>query len=131
MAELTFTLTQQTDPIAVAVLHVNGRLDSSSEVGLREKAAQLHAEGARRLLLDLAGVDYISSAGLRAIQLIYKQFTPAEEIKAWQPGGDVYKSPYFKLANAAPQVYSVLNLAGFLHNISFFNNLPDALASFS
>jgi len=128
MDNLTLTISRPS--AGLTVLHAQGRVDSASENLVREQASRLHAEGARHLLLDLTQVDYISSAGLRAIHTLYKLFTPAEEIKAWQPGGDVYKSPYFKLLCPSPQVYGVLNLAGFLHNIPFFTNLKDALESF-
>ncbi|MBV6396053.1 MAG: hypothetical protein HFACDABA_01641 [Anaerolineales bacterium] len=124
------TLTVSRPSAAVTVLHLQGRVDSASENLVREQATRLHSEGARHLLLDLTQVDYISSAGLRAIHVLYKLFTPAEEIKAWKPDGDVYKSPYFKLLCPSPQIYGVLNLAGFLHNIPFFTNLNDALESF-
>lgn len=130
MESLTLTVSIQSEPVVVTILHLAGRLDSNSESLLRERTGQLHESGTRRLLLDLEKVDYISSAGLRAIHLTYKMFTPAEEIKGWQPGGDVYKTPYFKLACPSQNIYSVLNLAGFLHNIPFFNNLKDALDSF-
>jgi hypothetical protein len=130
MEEFIISVTEQSVPIAVTILHLAGRLDHASETLLRERAGQLHESGTRRLLLDLEQVTYIASAGLRAIHLIYKMYTPAEEMQAWQPGGDVYKSPYFKLSCPSPEVYGVLNLAGFLHNILFFNNLNDALLSF-
>ena len=130
MDNLTLTVSIQSEPVLVTILHLAGRLDSNSESLLGERAGQLYASGTRRLLLNLEKVDYISSAGLRAIHLTYKIFTPAEEIKAWQPGGDVYKTPYFKVLCPSQQVFSVLNLAGFLHNIPFFNNLKDALESF-
>jgi anti-anti-sigma regulatory factor len=129
MDNLTFTVSRPSP--SVTVLHLQGRVDAASESLVREQADRLHSEGSRHLLLDLSQVDYISSAGLRAIHIIYKRFTPAEEIKAWQPGGDVYKTPYFKLLCPSPQVYGVLNLAGFLHNIPFFTNLKDALESFA
>jgi anti-anti-sigma regulatory factor len=129
MDNLTFTVSRPSP--SVTVLHLQGRVDAASESLVREQADRLHSEGSRHLLLDLSQVDYISSAGLRAIHIIYKHFTPAEEIKAWQPGGDVYKTPYFKLLCPSPQVYGVLNLAGFLHNIPFFTNLKDALESFA
>ena len=129
MDNLTFTVSRPS--ASVTVLHLQGRVDSASEALVREQADRLYAEGARHLLLDLSQVDYISSAGLRAIHIIYKLFTPADEIKAWQPGGEMYKTPYFKLLCPSPQVYSVLNLAGFLHNIPFFTNLKDALESFA
>lgn len=127
---LTISSTQQTQPIALTILHLAGRIDSVTEPQLREQAEQAHANGARRLLLDLGEVNYISSAGLRAIHIIFKLFTPADEVQAWHPGGDVYKTPYFKIYCPSQQVYGVLNLAGFLHNIPFFTNLQDALDSF-
>lgn len=130
MNNLSLTITTQTDPVAVTILHVVGRLDASTESLLREKALELHQSGARRLVLDLTQMDYISSAGLRAIHQIFKQYTPPDESTVWQPNGEPYKSPYFKLANPTPQVYSVLHLAGFLHNIPFYNDLNDALESF-
>ncbi len=130
MDPLTLTVSSQSDPVPVTILHLAGRIDATTAALLRERASQLHAEGARRLLLDLEKVDYISSACLNALHLIYKMYTPPEEIKAWEPGGDVYKTPYFKLVCPSPQVYGVLNLAGFLHNIPFFTNLQDALDSF-
>ena len=128
MDNLTLTVSRPTPN--VAVLHLQGRVDAASETLVREQASRLHAEGARHLLLDLSQVDYISSAGLRAIHLAYKMFTPPEEVPTWRPGGDVYKTPYFKLVCPSPRVYSVLNVAGFLHNIPFFTSLGDALASF-
>ncbi len=127
---LTITSTQRAEPVTLTILHLAGRVDSANESQLREQAEQAHADGARRLLLDLGEVNYISSAGLRAIHIIFKLFTPAAEVQAWHPGGDVYKTPYFKIYCPSPQVYGVLNLAGFLHNIPFYTDLQEALDSF-
>jgi hypothetical protein len=59
-------------------------------------------------------------------------FTPGEEIEAWKRGnyGEPYKSAYFKLAGAAPNIYCVLNIAGFLSNIPIYPDLESALNSF-
>jgi len=130
MSILTLTTTDQADPVQLTILHVAGRLDANTEGTLRERADQLFEGGTRNLVIDMAQVDYISSAGLRAIFLIYKQFTPADETSSRQPEDEMYKSPYIKLANATPEVYGVLNLAGFLHNIPFFPTLKEALDSF-
>ena len=130
MDSLSITTSDQAQPVALTILHLAGRLDGTTESALREHAERARAGGATRLLLDLEKLDYISSAGLRAVQILYKMFTPAEEIKAWKPGGDVYKTPYFKIYCPSPQVYGVFNLAGFLHNIPFFTDRAAALASF-
>lgn len=130
MDTLSITVSERTQPIALTILHLTGRLNAPTESILREQAGKVHAGGARHILLDLENVNYLASAGLRAIHIIYKLFTPAEEIKAWEPGGDVYKTPYVKIYCPSPQVYGVLNITGFLHNIPFYTNLQDALDSF-
>jgi anti-anti-sigma factor len=130
MSNLTLTAASQTSPLEATILRLDGRLDANTESLLLERASQLHQSGARRLVLNLEKLEYISSAGLRAIHQIYKLFTPSGAATGWQPGGEMYKSPYFKLASPTPQVYSVFNLAGFLHNIPIYNNLQDALDSF-
>jgi len=106
-------------------------LDSTSEEVLCEQAKQAFESGAKSLLLDLNNLEYISSAGLRALHNIFKMCTPKEEIAQARESHEPYKSPYFKLAGAPPAVYSVLNIAGFLHNIPFYPTMDDALASFA
>jgi len=115
----------------VMVFHLDGRLDASGEETLCEHARQAFAEGVKWLLLDFKGLTFISSAGLRALHNIFKMCTPEDEIKTARKEGKPYKTPYFKIAAARPEVYSVLNIAGFLHNIPFYPTMEDALASFT
>ncbi len=51
----------------VLVLMLSGRLGSASAVGLETAVNEAVRRGDARLVLDLAGVDYISSAGLHAL----------------------------------------------------------------
>ncbi len=51
----------------VIILELKGRLDSNTSDGFGEKLLNLIQAGENRLVLDLGGVDYISSAGLRVI----------------------------------------------------------------
>lgn len=113
----------------VTIFHLNGTLDASSEDDLCNRANEAVEKGSRFLLLDMENLDHISSAGLRALHNIFKMCTPEEEIEAARASDEPYKSPYFKLAAASPQVYYVLNLAGFLHNIPFYPTMEDALKS--
>lgn len=48
----------------VLVLVAEGRLGAGAAQALREALVGAMAEGHRRLVVDLAGVDYVSSAGL-------------------------------------------------------------------
>ena len=114
----------------VTVFHLSGTLDAAGEDDLCEHARRAFESGAQFLLLDMQELSFISSAGLRALHNIFKMCTPEGEFEAARESGEPYKSPYFKLAGASSDVYYVLNLAGFLHNIPFYPTLEDALNSF-
>jgi ABC-type transporter Mla MlaB component len=116
----------------VVILHLAGRLDGQTQQTLVDAARSEQSSGTRFLLVDLQGVEMITSAGLAALHNIYKIFTPQEEVDAWnkQKTGEVYKSLYFKLAQASTNVYYVLNISGFLQNIPIYPSLADAIKSF-
>jgi anti-anti-sigma factor len=81
------------------VIAPRGRLDSLSSGELeRHVVARLDA-GDRRVVIDLAGVEYVSSAGLRVLLLAAKRLKP--------PAGALV------LCGMAPSVRTVLELAGF------------------
>lgn len=52
---------------AVVIVAPRGRLDSATSAGVGARLDQLAATPAGRLVLDLAEVDFVSSAGLRVI----------------------------------------------------------------
>jgi ABC-type transporter Mla MlaB component len=117
----------------VVILHLTGRLDVQTQQTLLDTARSEQASGTRFLLIDLQGVEMITSAGLAALHNIYKLFTPRQEVDAWESEkhGDLYKSLYFKLAGASANVYYVLNISGFLHNIPIYPSMEEALKSFT
>ena len=132
MSELNITASQIQGEVPVTILHLNGHLHGTTESELLDRARQAKEDGATHLLLDLSGVEVLTSAGLRGIHNIFNLFTPQSDrsvIK--QHGEEPYKSPYFKLVCPNPNVYYVLNIAGFLQNILIYNNMEDAVSSFS
>ncbi len=132
MSELNITSSQVQGDIQVTILHLSGHLHGNTENELLDRARQAHEDGAKYLLLDLSGVNILTSAGLRAIHKIFNLFTPPRDAEIiHQHGEEPYKSPYFKLVCPNPEVYYVLNIAGFLQNILIYNNMEDALKSFS
>jgi anti-anti-sigma regulatory factor len=131
MSELTITTSDIPGDLTVKVLHLAGHLHGATEKDLLDHARQLHADGNLHILLDLSALDVLSSAGLRAIQNIFKLFTPPADLEHMrQPGGEPYKSPYFKLVCPNPQIYYILNITGFMQNMLVYNNLEEAEASF-
>lgn len=58
---------------AVVIVAPRGRLDSATSPGLGARLNELAATPAGHLVLDLADVDFVSSAGLRVILSAAKQ----------------------------------------------------------
>lgn len=132
MSELDIKVSQIQADSPGTVIHLSGHLHGDTERELLAAARQAHEAGSKYLLLDLSGLDVLTSAGLRAIQLIFRLFTPSNDLELiHQHGEEPYKSPYFKLVCPNPQVYYVLNIAGFLQNILIYNDLEEAVNSFT
>ena len=131
MSELTITTSQVQGDVSVMILHLSGHLHGATEQELLDRAQQAYEDGARHLLLDLSELEVLSSAGLRAIQNVFKLFTPQSDAEIIQKHGEEpYKSPYLKMVCPNPQIYYVLNITGFLHNILIYNNMDEAVKSF-
>ena len=132
MSELSITASQVQGQVPVTILHLRGHLHGNTEPELLERARQALEDGSKYLLLDLSGVEVLTSAGLRAIHNIFNLFTPhSDRALLKQHGDEPYKSPYFKLFCPNPNVYYVLNIAGFLQNILIYNNMEEATNSFA
>jgi anti-anti-sigma factor len=99
----------------VELVTVSGRIDSSNaaefDAVLKEVAERKH-----NVVLDMAGVDYISSAGLRAIVGLLR------ETKKHR--GDV------RLANPSERVIEVLSLAGLDSLFQVYDSRASAVGSF-
>ena len=100
---------------------MRGWLDAQNEETLLAAARYAYDAGSRFLLLALAEVDTLTSAGMRAMQKVYKLYTPAEEN---------FKVARVKLCNAPTQVYHVLGITGFLLTIPNYETEQAAIDSF-
>ena len=120
-SDLNIASEERQADVPVTVFRLRGWLDAQSEEQLLQDARITYDGGARYLLLDMSELDTLTSAGMRAIQKVYQIFTPKE---------DQFKIAHLKLCNAPPQIYNVLGITGFLHNIPMYASLEDALESF-
>jgi anti-anti-sigma factor len=107
--------------VPVTILHLRGWLDAQGEMQLLEEARKASDGGAQYLLIDMSDVDTLTSAGMRALQKVYMIFTPRENPS---------KVAHLKLCNAPPQIYNVLGVTGFLHQIPMYESIDSALESF-
>jgi uncharacterized protein (TIGR02172 family) len=73
-----------------AVMEVLGRVDTVTASQLTDAATRAQNDGATRLTLDFAGVDYISSSGLRAVLGTAKLFGDAL-LKVTRSNADIYE----------------------------------------
>lgn len=95
---------EEVDGVTVATLF--GELDGRTAPAVQEKLLSL-PQPQHKLLLDLSGVSYISSAGLRALLMLYRQMANGE--------GEV------ALAGLSESIRDMMTVTGFLE---FFNDYP-------
>jgi anti-anti-sigma factor len=132
MSELNITASQIQGEVSVTILHLSGHLHGNTEQQLIDRARQAYEDGSTHILLDLSGLEVLTSAGLRAIHNIFNLLTPQSDLTVIrQHGEEPYKSPYFKLVCPNPDVYYILSIAGFLQNILIYNNMDEAVNSFA
>ncbi|MGE5264779.1 MAG: STAS domain-containing protein [Acidobacteriota bacterium] len=121
-------IAQEQGRVPVTVMYVDGSLDAVTSDQFQARALEAIDAGHRDLLLDLQKVPYLSSAGLRVINVIYARLNPDASGTGVLTGK--MKSPHFKLLNPTPRVLQVLQMAGYDMFLEIHQNLRDALASF-
>jgi len=57
----------------IGILSLVGEVDIATKESLREAAERLLAEGAKKLLVELSGVEYMDSAGLGVLKALRSQ----------------------------------------------------------
>lgn len=130
MSELIVNALQVQGETSVTILQLDGKFDRMTSNRVLDRARQAYEDGARHLLLDLSGVEMLTSSGLVAIQSIFKLFTPESDLEQIHHTKEQYKSPYVKLVCPDSKIYYILNIAGFLQNLPIYNNLQEAINSF-
>ncbi len=94
-----------------------GRIDSQTAPQLAEVFEEINKADQFKIALDMSGVDFISSAGLRV--LISAQKT----CKRWNRGELV-------LAGVPQRVHEAMDLAGFLPLFKLFDEVVEAVGTF-
>lgn len=102
---------------AVFVAAIRGSVDGLTADTLLDTLNGHIREGHTRMVADLSGVEYTSSAGLRALLATVKE--------ARRGGGDL------RLANVQPNVRKVLDLSGFTTIMKLFDTVDAAVGSFA
>ena len=100
----------------VSVMTVKGRVDSATAPDLENALKQLVETEKTQIVLDLKDVEYMSSAGLRAMVSTLKAVK--------RINGDL------RLCSPSPRVAEVLRLAGLTSIFNIYPSQADAVGSF-
>lgn len=125
----------------VTIMRLAGELDASNYREVIARVQALYAEGARRLLLDLSDVTFLSSAGLVALHsaaLILRGQAPPDPEEGWnvfhtmsdEVEKQVGPDPHLRLLNPQPRVARVLDTSGFSRLLAVDSDRQAALAAF-
>jgi len=106
----------RTDNKDVSVLNIKGYLDAHTAPDFEKSLKTLLTEQRYKIVVDLNGLQYISSAGLG----VFMGFV--EEIR--QNAGDI------KICSASQKVFKVFDLLGFPSLYEFFDNPDEAARKF-
>ncbi len=115
MSESELTLSVETHK-RVVVVTAAGRIDSTNANQLDNALKQLLEDGNANIVVELSGIEYMSSAGLRAIVAALRE--------AKKKRGDV------RIATPSERVSEVFSLAGLSALFVTYDDLTAAVGSF-
>ncbi len=100
----------------VVVVTLFGELDSRTAPIVQDKLMDLPSPEAR-VLLEMSGVNYISSAGLRALLMLYRRMANSDGRVA--------------LVGLTESIRDVMTVTGFLDFFAAYDTLPEGVAALS
>ncbi|MBI5778395.1 MAG: STAS domain-containing protein [Planctomycetes bacterium] len=98
------------------VLKLRGTIDITTHQQFEDALSELLEQNAKRLIINLAELKYISSSGTGLLIKYYKKYRDS--------GGDI------KLSHIPPNIWKTLDLIGINSVLEVFNTDKDALGSF-
>ncbi|MCW5977346.1 MAG: STAS domain-containing protein [Bryobacteraceae bacterium] len=100
----------------VSTIRLDGSIDGKTAPLVREQIAPT-LEKASKVILDMTKVNYLSSAGLRLLLLVYREFAA--------------KKGKLVLLNVSPEIQSVMSHTGFLSFFTLAGSDVEAMGAFA
>ena len=110
----------------IVTLCLSGKLDSTTAKTFEEKILTRIESGDRRFIIDLAQLDYVSSAGLRVFALAGKRLDGNGKLVLC---GFKKTIPYNTLNRIPDPVREAFDIAGFSTIFSSYGSQDDAIKS--
>ena len=117
--DLQIRVSREEGDKAVSVLRLKGSLDANTQSELENKAQEAVDSGAEYLLLDMSAVEYLGSAGMRAIHAITNILSPDDPSM---------RSARLKVVNPSPAAAKVFKTLGFDSFIDIHDSIDEAIA---
>jgi anti-anti-sigma factor len=112
------------EPVLITVFHVKDNVNMGNYRELIQEAEKVYQEGARNLILDLADVRMISSAGIGGIITIAKMFNSEA---APEP---LLANRHLRVCNCTPMMFTTFEIAGLVEMLGVCKDLQKAISSF-
>ena len=106
--------------VPVTIFELQDRVNLGNTAELEQAGKDAYANGARDLVIDISKVDSFTSAGIRALMVIYKLLAQDEG----------KKSKHVKLVSPTSYVREVLEISGVAESIEIYDTVDEAIASF-
>ena len=100
----------------LVIVAITGSVDTLTSGEVTSFLSQQSEGGKKQIIVDLSQVDFMSSAGLRAILTALKE--------SRHIGGDL------SLAGAQPGVEKILKMSGFTNILKTYHTVKEAIADF-
>ncbi len=95
----------------LSTVYISGKIDANTSTVLEEALFGLIDEGRKQILADLAGVDYISSAGLRVLLATTKK---------------VFGDGRFAVSRPTREVAEIFSMTGFDSFMGIYDSRQEA-----
>jgi anti-anti-sigma factor len=95
------------------VVSIEGRVDTTNANEFEKAMMEIIDGGCSKIILNCAGLNYISSSGLRVFLIVQKKMMA---IKG-----------QFRLCNMQPGIHEIFEISGFTSIFSIFTNQEDAI----
>lgn len=138
---MDITIEVVTSEVPVTIMRLAGELDASNYEEVIARVQRLYGEGARRLLLDLSDLRFLSSAGLVALHsaaLIMRGQEPPDPEEGWnvfhamghEVEAQANPNANLRIVHPQPRVARVLEVSGFSRQLAVYDDRQSALNSF-
>ena len=118
--DLQIGISREQGDKAITILRLQGSLDANTQGQLEETARQAVDDGADYIFLDMSAVEYLGSAGMRAIHAVSNMLSPEESSM---------RSDCLKVLSPSPAASKVFKTLGFDAFIGIHGNVDEAIAA--